>query len=178
MRKRSIMWAGLVGLLAVIVVGTSVAATGKSGSTSKAGVLRMSIGAEPPSLDAGLATDTTSASILFNIMDSLVRLGPAPALKAEPGAAKSWTVKGATVTLNLDPKVKWSNGAPTTAAGLRLLVAPHDLAGAGRRLRVPVLRDQGRRGVQLVRSDQGELRNRARRPSGSRRSASTSWSSR
>ena len=29
MRKRSIMWAGLVGLLAVIVVGTSVAATGK-----------------------------------------------------------------------------------------------------------------------------------------------------
>ena len=116
MRKRSIMWAGLVGLLAVIVVGTSVAATGKSGSTSKAGVLRMSIGAEPPSLDAGLATDTTSASILFNIMDPLIRLGPAPALKAEPGAAKSWTVKGATVTLNLDPAVKWSNGAPTTAA--------------------------------------------------------------
>ena len=71
MRKRSIMWAGLVGLLAVIVVGTSVAATGKSGRTSKAGVLRMSIGAEPPSLDAGLATDTTSASILFNIMDPL-----------------------------------------------------------------------------------------------------------
>ena len=116
MRKRSIMWAGLVGLLAVIVVGTSVAATGKSGSTSKAGVLRMSIGAEPPSLDAGLATDTTSASILFNIMDPLIRLGPSPALKAEPGAAKSWTVKGATVTLNLDPAVKWSNGAPTTAA--------------------------------------------------------------
>src|SRR5689334_21390968 len=116
MRKRSIIWAGLVGLLAVIVVGTSVAATGKSGSTSKAGVLRMSIGAEPPSLDAGLATDTTSASILFNIMDPLIRLGPAPALKAEPGAAKSWTVKGSTVTLNLDPAVKWSNGAPTTAA--------------------------------------------------------------
>src|SRR4051812_14428912 len=115
MRKRSILWAGLVGLLAVIVIGTSVAATGKSGRTSKAGVLRMSIGAEPPSLDAGLATDTTSASILFNIMDPLVRLGPAPALKAEPGAAKSWTVKGATVTLNLDPKVRWSNGAPTTA---------------------------------------------------------------
>jgi oligopeptide transport system substrate-binding protein len=116
MRKRSIMWAGLVGLLAVIVVGTSVAATGKLGRTSKAGVLRMSIGAEPPSLDAGLATDTTSSSILYNLMDPLIRLGPGPALKAEPGAAKSWTVRGAVVTLNLNPAVKWQNGAPTTAA--------------------------------------------------------------
>jgi ABC-type oligopeptide transport system substrate-binding subunit len=109
------MWAGLVGLLAVIVVGTSVAATGKLGRTGKAGVLRMSIGAEPPSLDAGLATDTTSSSILYNLMDPLIRLGPGPALKAEPGAAKSWTVKGAVVTLNLNPAVKWWNGAPTTA---------------------------------------------------------------
>src|SRR3954447_10577261 len=114
MRKRSIMWAVLVGLL-VVAVGTSAAGTGKFSSHGKAGVLRMSIGAEPPSLDAGLATDTTSASILFNIMDPLVRLGPSPALKAEPGAAKSWTVKGAVVTLNLNPAVKWSNGAPTTA---------------------------------------------------------------
>jgi oligopeptide transport system substrate-binding protein len=112
MRKRSIMLAGLVGVLAVIVAGASVAATGKSG---RAGVLRMSIGAEPPSLDAGLATDTTSSSVLYNVMDSLIRLGPAPALKAEPGAAKSWTVKGAVVTLNLDPKVRWQNGAPTVA---------------------------------------------------------------
>jgi len=115
MRKRSIMWAGLVGLLAVIVVGTSVAATGKFGRTGKAGVFRMSVGAEPPSLDAGLATDTTSSSILFNLMDPLIRLGPGPALKAEPGAAKSWTVKGAVITLNLNPAVKWWNGAPTTA---------------------------------------------------------------
>ena len=112
MRKRSIMLAGLVSLLAVIAAGASIAATGKSG---RAGVFRMSVGAEPPSLDAGLATDTTSSSILFNLMDPLVRLGPGPALKPEPGAAKSWTVKGSTVTLNLDPKVRWQNGAPTTA---------------------------------------------------------------
>ena len=114
MRKRSIMWAGLA-LLAVIAVGTSAAATGKFGSSSKAGVLRMSIGAEPPSLDAGLATDTTSSSILYNLMDPLIRLGPGPALKAEPGAASSWTVKGPVVTLKLNPAVKWSNGAATTA---------------------------------------------------------------
>jgi len=115
MRKRSIMWAGLVGLLAVIVVGSSVAATGKLGRTGKAGVLRMSIGAEPPSLDAGLATDTTSSSILYNLMDPLIRLGPGPALKPEPSGAKSWSVKGSVVTLNLNPAVKWQNGAPTTA---------------------------------------------------------------
>src|SRR5689334_12192318 len=115
MRKRWIMWAGLGALLAVAIVVTSVA-TASSGRTSKAGVFRMSIGAEPPSLDAGLATDTTSSSILLNIMDPLIGLGPAPALKAEPGAAKSWTVKGNVVTLNLDPKVRWQNGAPTTSA--------------------------------------------------------------
>ena len=144
MRKRSIMWAGLVGLLAVIVVGTSVAATGKLGRTGKAGVLRMSIGAEPPSLDAGLATDTTSSSILYNLMDPLIRLGPGPALKAEPGGAKSWTVKGAVVTLNLNPRRQVAERCADDRAGLRLLLAADDLAPAGRRLRLPVLRDQGR----------------------------------
>jgi oligopeptide transport system substrate-binding protein len=115
MRKRSIAWAGLAGVLAVIAVGSSTAATGKFSHTQKAGVLRMSIGAEPPSLDAGLATDTTSSSILFNLMDPLVRLGPGPALKPLPGAAASWKVKGSTVTLNLRKNVKWWNGKATTA---------------------------------------------------------------
>jgi oligopeptide transport system substrate-binding protein len=114
MRKRSIMWAVLVGLL-VVAVGTSAAGTGKFSSHSKAGVLRMSIGAEPPSLDAGLATDTTSSSILFNLMDPLVRLGPSPSLKPLPGAAASWKVKGKTVTLKLRKNVRWWNGKPTTA---------------------------------------------------------------
>ncbi|MFL5962548.1 MAG: ABC transporter substrate-binding protein [Gaiellaceae bacterium] len=116
MRKRSIIWAGLAGVLAVIVVGTAAAATGSFSTASKAGVLRMSIGAEPPSLDAGLATDTTSASILFNLMDPLIVLGPSPALKALPGSASSWSVKGTTVTLHLRHNVKWANGTPTTAS--------------------------------------------------------------
>jgi oligopeptide transport system substrate-binding protein len=110
------MWAGLAGVLAVIVVGTAAAATGSFSTAAKAGVLRMSIGAEPPSLDAGLATDTTSASILFNLMDPLIVLGPSPALKALPGAASSWSVKGTTVTLNLRHSVRWANGTPVTSA--------------------------------------------------------------
>jgi ABC-type oligopeptide transport system substrate-binding subunit len=109
------MWVGFATIFAVVAVGTTTAATGKLGHTSKAGLLRMSIGAEPPSLDAGLATDTTSASILFNVMDPLIRLGPGPALKPEPGAASSWTLKGPVVTLHLNKAVKWTNGAPTTA---------------------------------------------------------------
>jgi oligopeptide transport system substrate-binding protein len=116
MRKRSIIWAGLAGLLAVIAVGTAAAATGSFSTASKAGVLRMSVGAEPPSLDAGLATDTTSASILFNLMDPLIVLGPSPALKALPGAATSWSVKGTTVTLHLRHNVRWANGTPTTSS--------------------------------------------------------------
>jgi oligopeptide transport system substrate-binding protein len=115
MRKRSIIWAGLAGVLAVIAVGTAAAATGSFSTAAKAGVLRISIGAEPPSLDPGLATDTTSSSILFNVMDPLIVLGPSPALKALPGAASSWSAKGTTVTLHLRHNVKWANGSPTTS---------------------------------------------------------------
>jgi oligopeptide transport system substrate-binding protein len=115
MPKRSILWALVAGLVAVIVAGSSAAATRVAGSGQAAGVLRMAIGAEPPSLDPGLATDTTSAMVIYNLMDSLIRLGPGPALKPLPGAASSWSVKGTNVTLNLRPTVKWSNGQPVTA---------------------------------------------------------------
>lgn len=114
---RRIIWAGLVGALAVTVAGSAAATTGKLGHASKAQaqVLKMSIGAEPPSLDPGLATDTTSADILFNIMDPLIRLGKPPGLKAVPGAAASWQVKGPVITLNLRKDVRWTNGKPVVA---------------------------------------------------------------
>ncbi|MGH3082503.1 MAG: peptide ABC transporter substrate-binding protein, partial [Gaiellaceae bacterium] len=112
MRKR-FLWAALVGLIAVTVTGASTAVTGKS--DAKAQVLRVAIGAEPPSLDPGLATDTTSANLLFNLMDPLIRLGDPPALKATPGAASAWSVKGANVTLTLRQNVRWTNGKPVTA---------------------------------------------------------------
>lgn len=104
-------WAGAAVLVASIAAGSALAATG-----AKQQVLRESIGAEPPSLDPGLATDTTSSNILLNIMEPLVKLGPAPDLKPLPGAASSWTVKGKVVTLKLNPAVKWTNGQPVTSA--------------------------------------------------------------
>jgi oligopeptide transport system substrate-binding protein len=108
-------WASLVGLVAVFTVaGASIAQSDRS--EARAQVLKMAIPGEPPSLDPGLATDTTSADVLFNIMDPLVRLGDPPGLKAVPGAAASWSVKGANVTLNLRRNVRWTNGKPVTSA--------------------------------------------------------------
>jgi ABC-type oligopeptide transport system substrate-binding subunit len=72
-------------------------------------------GAEPPSLDPGLATDTTSSNVLLNIMDPLVRLGPAPDLAPQPSLAKSWDVKGNVVTFHLRNDGRWTNGDPVTA---------------------------------------------------------------
>jgi oligopeptide transport system substrate-binding protein len=112
MRVKWIKWAGLLLALALIGAGATSTATG---SAKRAQTLRMAIGAEPPSLDPGLATDTTSANILFNLMDPLIRLGKPPGLKPLPGAASSWKVKGATVTLHLRKSVRWTNGKPVTA---------------------------------------------------------------
>ena len=72
-------------------------------------------GAEPPSLDPGLATDTTSSGILLSIMDPLVSLGE----DLEPVAelAESWETSedGLTVTFNLRDDGRWTNGDPVTA---------------------------------------------------------------
>jgi ABC-type oligopeptide transport system substrate-binding subunit len=73
-------------------------------------------GAEPPSLDPGLATDTTSSNVLLNIMDPIVRLDP-KTNAAVPSLAESWDVSadGKTVTYHLRKDGKWTNGDPVTA---------------------------------------------------------------
>jgi len=93
--------------------------TGSSGGqTGQAANQTMTIGwgAEPPSLDPGLATDTTSSNVLLNIMDPLVRLNP-DTLEAVPSLAESWDISsdGKTVTFHLRKDGKWTNGDPVTA---------------------------------------------------------------
>jgi oligopeptide transport system substrate-binding protein len=112
MRKRRMVWSAFVLAIALAAVGSAIASTT---SSSSKGVLKMVIGAEPPSLDPGLATDTTSSNILLNIMDPLVKLGPPPALKPLPNLAQSWTVNGTHVTLHLRHDGRWTNGQPVTA---------------------------------------------------------------
>lgn len=88
------------------------------GETGKAANQTMTIawGAEPPSLDPGLATDTTSSNVLLNIMDPIVRLDP-KTNEAVPSLAESWDVSedGKTVTYHLRQDGKWTNGDPVTA---------------------------------------------------------------
>ena len=76
----------------------------------------MNWGAEPPSLDPGLATDTTSSNILLNIMDPLVKLDE-ETLEPIPTAAESIETSddGLTVTFTLRDDLEWTNGDPVTA---------------------------------------------------------------
>jgi oligopeptide transport system substrate-binding protein len=117
MRKRLgwPLWLTAAGVIAVIVVGSAIGASSTLRSSDARTTLRVIEGAEPPSLDPGLATDTTSATILDNIDTQLIKLGPAPDYKPQPAAASSWSVKGANVTLHLNKALKWSNGKPVTA---------------------------------------------------------------
>ena len=48
--------------------------TAEGGAEAAEQVFTVNWGSEPPSLDPGLASDTTSANILLNIMDPLVEL--------------------------------------------------------------------------------------------------------
>jgi ABC-type oligopeptide transport system substrate-binding subunit len=79
------------------------------------GVITVNWGAEPPSLDPGLASDTTSSNIISNIMDPLVKLGPD--LEPVANLAESWDVSAdeRTVTFTLKPDGRWTNGDPVTA---------------------------------------------------------------
>jgi oligopeptide transport system substrate-binding protein len=126
MRKRTHGWSlGLVALLALAFVAAGCGGGGSSSNNTttsasgnanaSGGTLRMAIGSEPPSLDPGLATDTTSAFVVLNTNTPIIYLGPAPDLKPEPGLAKSWDVAGKTVTLHLRDDVKWTDGKTVTA---------------------------------------------------------------
>ena len=97
--------------------GGSATPTGGSSNGAQAAdqVITVGWGAEPPSLDPGLATDTTSSNILVNIMDPLVRLGDD--LEPVPSLAESWDTSkdGKTVTFHLRSDGTWTNGDPVTA---------------------------------------------------------------
>jgi oligopeptide transport system substrate-binding protein len=94
------------------------AATGEGDTGAEPAAVQeitMGWGAEPPSLDPGLATDTTSANVILNLMDPLVVLDEN--LEPQPNLAESWEVSpdGMTVTYTLRQDGAWTNGDPVTA---------------------------------------------------------------
>ena len=124
MRLR-IPWGWLAALFSVLALaaagcggddddGGAAATTGEAAAAAEQ-VITVNWGAEPPSLDPGLATDVTSGTIILNIMDPLVRLGED--LEPVPSAASSWEISedGKTVTFTLRDDLKWTNGEKVTA---------------------------------------------------------------
>jgi oligopeptide transport system substrate-binding protein len=96
--------------------GTDGSTTEEQGGAEAAEqVITVNWGTEPPSLDPGLASDVTSANILLNIMDPLVKLDDD--LNPVPAAAESFETSedGKTVTFVLRDDLKWTNGDPVTA---------------------------------------------------------------
>jgi len=123
MRKRTLARVLALGVMLTVALvtagcgggGSSSGTTTGSAGSQAGGTLTMAFGSEPPSLDPGLATDTSSAFVVLNTNTPIVTLGPAPDLKPQPALAKSWTVNGPNVTLHLRNDVKWTNGRTVNA---------------------------------------------------------------
>ena len=106
--------AGVAALsLAVVLAGCGGGGDGGSGGEAD-GVITINWATEPPSLDPGLATDTTSSNVLGNIMDGLITL-EGEDLTPTPALAESWDIEGKTVTFHLSDAGRWTNGDPVTA---------------------------------------------------------------
>ena len=77
--------------------------------------LTMAFARRPRSLDPAFATDRTSANLVLNLMDPLVRLGPS--LNPVPGLARRWTIStdGLRIRFFLRPEARWRNGDQVTA---------------------------------------------------------------
>ncbi|MGI8316269.1 peptide ABC transporter substrate-binding protein [Halobacillus mangrovi] len=88
---------------------------GDNSSSSSEQVLRLTEGAEIPSMDSSLTIDAIAAQWLGATKDGLYRLGKDG--KTEPGIAKDHKVSedGLVWTFNLRDDAKWSNGEPVTA---------------------------------------------------------------
>ena len=106
----------LLSLAAVLFVvgcgGGDDEGNGGGGAAAADQTLKWGLGSEFV-LDPGLATDTTSAKLVLNIFDPLVKLDDD--LNAVPSMAESWDVNGPNVVYHLRSGSKWSNGDPVTA---------------------------------------------------------------
>ena len=80
-------------------------------------VFRYRLGADPPTLDPALSTDTTSGVLVLNLFDGLVELDP-ETLKVRPAIASAWEVTGdgLNYTFHLRTDARFHHGRPITAA--------------------------------------------------------------
>ena len=83
------------------------------GSTSQ--VIRMTLSAEPPTLDWSQATDNVSITVLENIMEGLTQFDDR--LRVAPALASRWQVSdnGKVYRFYLRSGVRWTDGKPLSA---------------------------------------------------------------
>ena len=126
----------ITGIALIIVLTVTVVFSLPKGDRPKGGpdavnspsVLRMSLSAEPPTLDWSLATDNVSIRIIENIMEGLTEYDDA--LRPIPAIAKDWEVSsdGLRYRFYLRGDVFWTDGVRVTA---------HDFEYAWKRLLNP-----------------------------------------
>ncbi|MBX4384473.1 hypothetical protein K4G98_28335, partial [Mycobacterium tuberculosis] len=76
---------------------------------------KVNINTEPPSLNPGLAEDSTSGTVLRNVLEGLTRIGQDD--KPAAAMAEDWEISEdqKTYTSNIREDAQWSNGAPVIA---------------------------------------------------------------
>ena len=79
-------------------------------------VTYINAGADPPTLDPALATDSVSINMVENLFVGLTNFNPNTS-EVEPDLATSWDVSsdGTVYTFHLRDDVRWSDGMPVTA---------------------------------------------------------------
>jgi oligopeptide transport system substrate-binding protein len=101
-------------ITALLVVGcTTNERTSEDGSQKN--TINVNIGNEPPTLDWSLAMDSTSYTILNNLMEGLTKFDET--LIPQPALAESWEISedGTTYTFKIRENVQWSDGKPLKA---------------------------------------------------------------
>ncbi|HET8761290.1 MAG TPA: peptide ABC transporter substrate-binding protein [Nitrospiria bacterium] len=103
-------------MLVRLLILAAFLAVGCRAPASSDNTFRMVLSNEPPTLDWSLATDSVSITVIENLMDGLTRFDQD--LRPAPAVASSWDVSadGRRYLFHLRPDVRWSDGAPVTAA--------------------------------------------------------------
>ncbi|MFD1037477.1 peptide ABC transporter substrate-binding protein [Virgibacillus byunsanensis] len=77
--------------------------------------ININLSQEPPSLNPGIATDTTSGSVLIQIFEGLTRVGPDGEIQEAMASDIDISEDGTVYTFTIRDDAKWSNGDPVTA---------------------------------------------------------------
>ena len=117
--------------------------------------LNLNIKTEPPTLDPGLATDTTSSAVLYQTFEGLMRVDQEDEVKEAMAESYEVSDDQLTYTFKIREDAKWSNGDPVTAQDFEYAwkwVLNPDNADADYAYQLYVIK-----GAQAAKEDEGSL---------------------